>query len=84
VGNPRYKLGTYAPKPFRDETAIAAWRERSVFTIEKCKSCELATVCGGGCGAIAVQKSLGNVLSPDCRPVRELLGLGAGFYGLDE
>jgi hypothetical protein len=40
-------------------------------------------MCGGGCGALAASRT-GTPMKPDCRPVRELLGLGARFYGLDK
>lgn len=83
VGNPAYRLGSYAPEITRDEKAIAAWQGRNVFSIPECKGCSLAAVCGGGCGAIAAHRSAGNPRAPDCRPVRELFGLGARFYGLD-
>jgi uncharacterized protein len=83
VGNPRYRLGRFHPTFERDERAIAAWRDRSTFHIEECKQCNLAPMCGGGCGALADAR-LGSPMKPDCRPVRELLGLGARYYGLDE
>lgn len=83
VGNPRYKLGTYAPQIERDEEAIAVWRERSTVTLSQCQACALATVCGGGCGAVAAHRTGGDPRAPDCRPVREIFGLGARFYGLD-
>ena len=81
VGNARYRLGSYWPEVSRDEVAIQRWRKRNVFSIPKCSGCSLAAVCGGGCGAVAAQTG-GEVLGPDCRPVRELYGLGARFYGL--
>ncbi len=83
VGNPRYRLGRYAPTIERDEKAIEAWAGRSVHTIDQCKSCAVAAVCGGGCGAIAAHNNNGDPRTPDCRPVREIIGLGARFYGLD-
>lgn len=83
VGNPRHRLGRYYPEVERDEEAIAGWRARSTLTIDACAECALAPMCGGGCGAIAAART-GSPMKPDCRPVRELLGLGARFYGLDE
>jgi len=82
VGHAAHRLGTFAPTITRDEEAIAKWRGRSVFSIPACQTCEAAPVCGGGCGAVAVQRT-GEIASPDCRPVKELLGLGARFYALD-
>jgi uncharacterized protein len=83
VGNPRYRLGRFYPTLERDEKAIAAWSGRSTLTIDECAECNLAPLCGGGCGAIAAART-GSPGKPDCRPVRELLGLGARFYGLDK
>ncbi len=81
VGNPSYRLGSFHPAVERDEAGIARWRERSTLTISRCQGCALGPVCGGGCGALATE-SQGDLMAPDCRPVRELFGLGARFYGL--
>lgn len=83
VGNPRYRLGSYAPEIARDDKAIALWSGRNVFTIPECASCAAASVCGGGCGAIAANRT-GTPRSPDCRPVREIFALGASYYRLGE
>jgi uncharacterized protein len=82
VGNAAYKLGRFHPAVEKDDAAIATWTCRSTLTMSECRACNLAPVCGGGCGAIAAART-GNPASPDCRPVPELLGLGARFYGLD-
>jgi uncharacterized protein len=81
VGHPEHRLGRYAPEVERDEAAIARLVGRSVLTMAGCKGCALGPVCGGGCAALAARTS-GDPLAPDCRPVRELLGLGAAYYGL--
>ena len=83
VGNPRYRLGRFYPAIARDEQAIAQWSDRSTFHIAECADCNLAPLCGGGCGALASAQH-GSPCKPDCRPVRELLGLGARFYRLDK
>jgi radical SAM protein with 4Fe4S-binding SPASM domain len=72
-----------APNIERGEDAIARWRDRNVFSIPACQSCPVASVCGGGCGAVAANRT-GTVAAPDCRPVRELLGLGARYYRLGD
>jgi uncharacterized protein len=81
VGNPRYRLGSYHPEIVLDERAIAPWRARSTRTIPECRGCAAAGVCGGGCAALADARGHG-IAGPDCRPVRELLGIGARYYGL--
>jgi uncharacterized protein len=81
VGNPKHRLGSYFPSSVVDEDAVAPWRERSTLTIPACQGCALATVCGGGCGALAHERE-GTALAPDCRPVPELYALGVRHYGL--
>ncbi len=81
VGNPKYRLGAFHPGIERDEAAIAPWRARSTRTIPECAGCAAAPICGGGCAALADAQGKG-LGGPDCRPVRELLGLGARFYRL--
>jgi uncharacterized protein len=81
VGHPAHALGRFHPEIARDDAAIARWRRRSTLTISRCGGCQLAPVCGGGCGAIAWDRE-GTPLAPDCRPVPELYGLGARYYAL--
>jgi uncharacterized protein len=82
VGNSAYKLGRFHPTVERDEAAIAQWTGRSTLRMDKCRDCNVAPMCGGGCGALAAART-GSPMNPDCRPVRELVGWGARYYGLD-
>lgn len=79
VGKPGEELGTFYPTVFLDEEKVAMWEERDVLAIPECHGCELSLACGGGCGAVSRNRD-GSVLSPDCRPVRELLELGLSLY----
>ncbi len=81
VGNPRYRLGSFHPEVVRDEKAIARWHGRNVLTMSECQGCALGPVCGGGCGAVAAART-GDPMQADCRPARELLGMGARYYRL--
>jgi len=81
VGHPAHRLGTFFPEVTRDEAAVARWSGRSTLSMAGCQGCALAPVCGGGCGAVAWNRT-GSSLETDCRPVRELYGLGTRFYGL--
>jgi uncharacterized protein len=81
VGHPEFRLGTFAPQVTLFQVAISRFRDRSVFTIPACTGCDLAPVCGGGCGAMA-WRTHQNTLAPDCRPARELLALGVSYYDL--
>jgi uncharacterized protein len=79
VGKKGEELGTFYPTITKNESAISEWQNRDITTIEECKSCSVALACGGGCASVAKNKN-GHVNSPDCRPVKELLSLGAAYY----
>ncbi len=79
VGKPGEELGTFYPDFFHHDERIKAWKKRDVRAIEACRNCSLQLACGGGCGAVA-QNNERNILAPDCRPVKELIGLGIAHY----
>ena len=79
VGNKGDELGTFYPEVTKNEVAIESWQNRDITTIEKCKTCDVSLACGGGCASVAKHK-FGHPNNPDCRPVKELLSLGAAYY----
>jgi uncharacterized protein len=79
VGKEGEALGTFYPEVTRRDEIIDEWEERDVTTIPECAGCSLQLACGGGCGSVAKNRT-GRIQSPDCRPVRELLGLGLSLY----
>jgi uncharacterized protein len=79
VGKPGEALGTFYPEVRLDEAQVAEWQDRDVLAIPECKDCQVALACGGGCAALAKNRS-GRLQGPDCRPVKELLGLGMALY----
>ena len=79
VGKQGEELGTFYPVVLLNTEAVEAWQDRDITTIQACRDCSLALACGGGCASVAKNKN-GSVLSPDCRPVQELLSLGAAYY----
>jgi uncharacterized protein len=79
VGKKGEELGTFYPNVSHNMVEISEWEDRDVLSIEQCRSCELQLACGGGCAAVAKNKT-GTVKSPDCRPIKELLELGIGHY----
>jgi len=79
VGKADESLGTFYPDITRKETAIKQWESRDVTSIPECEECSSQLACGGGCGSVAKNKT-GNICSPDCRPVKELLELGFSAY----
>ncbi|MGB4413886.1 MAG: radical SAM protein [Paludibacter sp.] len=79
VGNKGDELGTFYPEITKKEAAIESWQNRDITTIEECKTCSVSLACGGGCASVAKNKN-GHPNTPDCRPVKELLSLGAAYY----
>ena len=79
VGKQGEELGTFYPTVTKNDVVISEWQNRDVTTIEECKSCSVALACGGGCASVAKNKH-GHINSPDCRPIKELLSLGAAQY----
>ena len=80
VGKHDEILGTFWPERRLARERVAAWEERDVLGIAQCSTCPSQLACGGGCGAVA-KNTCGRVDAADCRPVPELLGLGASVYG---
>jgi uncharacterized protein len=79
VGKPGELLGTFYPEVALNDELAAKWESRNVLAIEECSNCNLQLACGGGCGSVAKNRT-GSICSSDCRPVKELLGLGFSAY----
>jgi uncharacterized protein len=79
VGKADEALGTFYPEISIKTDAVGIWESRDVSSIAECRECNLQLTCGGGCGSVAKNKT-GNICSPDCRPVKELLELGFSAY----
>ncbi|MEN6463404.1 MAG: DUF5714 domain-containing protein [Syntrophomonas sp.] len=78
-GRQEYKLGTFFPEVALKNEEVTQWQLRNVNNIEECKDCRFNVVCGGGCGVIAANRQ-GKILSPDCRPIQDLLNIGVNYY----
>jgi len=79
VGKKGEELGKFYPQVDLYNDIIEKWQERDVTTIDGCKDCSVQLACGGGCAAIAKNKN-GDILSKDCRPIKDLLELGISYY----
>ncbi len=82
VGKAGEAIGTFYPSRSLDAATVASWSSRDVTTIPGCSQCANQLACGGGCGAVSKNQA-GTVKAPDCRPVKELLGIGCAVYGRD-
>jgi uncharacterized protein len=83
VGKSEEKLGNFYPEVTINKELVELWQDRDVLSIGACKHCNLRLACGGGCASVAFNRE-GNLLSPDCRPVKELLELGIAIYSAVE
>ncbi len=79
-GREEYLLGTFWPEVNLNAAAINTWQKRDVKSIPKCRDCKYDVICGGGCGVVAANQNSGNILSPDCRPIQELMEIGINHY----
>ncbi len=79
VGKSGEELGTFYPHVKLNDDLVWEWQDRDVLSIEECHNCEVRLACGGGCASVSKNK-YGKVNSPDCRPVKELMGLGIAHY----
>jgi uncharacterized protein len=72
VGQPEMAIGKYSESLVLDDSKVNVWNGRSVFRIPKCRECEIAPLCGGGCAYAAV-KTNGNIDDPVCNGAKEVL-----------
>jgi uncharacterized protein len=79
VGKSDESLGSFYPEVTLKDEAVSNWERRDVTSIPGCKDCSVQLACGGGCGSVAKNKT-GDILSTDCRPVKELLEIGFSSY----
>ncbi|PKL17822.1 MAG: radical SAM/SPASM domain-containing protein [Spirochaetae bacterium HGW-Spirochaetae-5] len=79
VGKAGEELGTFFPGVTAKDDIVSLWQERDVTSIPECGECSSRLLCGGGCGAVAKNRT-GNILSTDCRPVKPLLEMGLSLY----
>ncbi len=83
VGKTGEELGQFYPEVILNSEAVEEWQDRDVCSIAECRSCSVQLACGGGCAAVAKNRT-GSIMTPDCRPVKELMTLGLATYFQDE
>jgi uncharacterized protein len=79
VGKSDESLGTFFPEIKHNTDQIDLWESRDITVIPECKDCSVQLACGGGCASVAKNRT-GKICSTDCRPVKELLGIGFASY----
>lgn len=74
IGKCSKSFGRFLPKLEIYEDINNDWTNRNISNIPKCKSCEYAFLCAGGCAYVAKEKT-GNTYSPICSQVGDVLEL---------
>ncbi len=72
LGNKNGLIGNYKENIYFDKDKVLKFGNRTIVTIEKCKSCELKYLCAGGC-PLPLTSFNSDLNKPVC-----------GLYGLDE
>lgn len=65
----KWAVGEYWPELRLDEDKIDLWR-RDIFSVPKCRECEIATFCGGGCALVPMDQGSDE---PFCNGAHEAL-----------
>ena len=50
-----FAVASYYPKKEIFIDKIEQWKKRTIFNIDECKGCNVATLCGGGCPYAALK-----------------------------
>lgn len=79
VGKTDERLGTFFPEVTLENNKVRLWQQRDITQIDNCLTCNVNLICGGGCASVAKNQT-GSLYGTDCRPVKELIGLGLATY----
>jgi len=71
IGNKDIAIGKFYPKLELYEDRMSLWRSRDIISMEKCRECCFAPICGGGCPFASIATSGGK--EPVCERFQEVL-----------
>ncbi len=72
IGDQSQAIGTFAPEFKMWSDKLAAWNNRSIMTLEKCRDCNISTFCGGGCAYAALMLN-GSQDNPVCQDAKKVI-----------
>lgn len=78
VGREDFVVGRFYPNLKIDENKLKQWR-RTIFEIPKCKECDVALLCGGGCGFHTILDGFA-LDDPVCHEPKKLLELVLDYF----
>ncbi|MCL6472569.1 MAG: SPASM domain-containing protein [Firmicutes bacterium] len=68
----KFAIGKFRPTLKVYDKAIDMWSRRSVLTMKKCRQCNIALLCGGGCAYSALSVN-SDINKPVCGRAREVI-----------
>ncbi len=71
IGNKDIAIGRFYPELELYEDKMSLWRNRDIISMEKCRECSFALICGGGCPFASIATSGGK--EPVCERFQEVL-----------
>jgi len=72
MGKEDLAIGKFRPALEMREEAVKLWSNRNVLTLQKCRQCDIALLCGGGCAYSALAVN-GDINEPVCDRARETI-----------
>lgn len=72
MGSKELAIGEFKPALKLYGEAVKMWNGRNVLTLDECRECDIALLCGGGC-AYSALKVNGNINKPVCNRARETI-----------
>ncbi|MHB8841054.1 MAG: radical SAM protein [Candidatus Aquicultor sp.] len=72
MGSKELAIGEFKPALKLYDEAIKMWNGRNVLTLDECRECDIALLCGGGCAYSALVVN-GDINKPVCNRARETI-----------
>lgn len=72
IGKKNLAVGEFRPSVKLYDQTINMWSNRNVLTVDKCRECDIALLCGGGCAYSAIAVN-GDINKPVCNKARETI-----------
>ncbi len=72
AGHTELAVGRFLPDFGLFEEKYNQWTQKNIFTADKCKDCNIAPLCGGGC-SFAAYKINGSLDDPYCSGAKEII-----------
>jgi uncharacterized protein len=79
VGNEDQAIGRFDENGIYYNENFPLWDNRTIKTMTRCRDCEVAVFCGGGCALSSIENSR-PVDEGDCAKIEETFGMLLPYY----